>query len=266
MKTGVFSIEGIKAREIDLPAVFGTDVRPELISRAVLHEASLRLQPKGAFKLAGLQTTAAMRGRKESYRAIKNRGISRLPREKLPKGRFGRVRIVPFAVGGRRAHPPNPEEVLVEQMNRKEYEKALKSAIAATARADLVKARGHKFDGNAPIVVDDAFESLAKTKDVQAFFEKIGLGSEITRAANGSKRKSGVRKTRSGGTKRPKSMLVVVKEGAKVLKAARNIPGVDVCTLKGLKAELLAPGCVPGRLTVWSEGAIKELANWKLVM
>ena len=265
MKVSVFSLDGAKAKEIELPEVFEMEVRPELISRAVLHEASLRLQPKGAFKLAGLQTTAEMRGRKESYRAIKNRGISRLPREKLPKGRFGRVRIVPFAVGGRRAHPPNPEKVLIEQMNRKEYEKAVKSAIAATAHAELVKARGHRFDGQAPIVVEDAFEALAKTKDVKAFFEKIGLSEELERAADGSKKRTGVRKRR-GGTERPRSVLVVVRDGASVLKAARNLPGVDACTLKGLKAELLAPGCAPGRLTVWSEGAVKELANWKLVM
>jgi len=262
MKADVFSVDGKKEKSIELPAVFGEEVRTDLITRAVLHENSLELQPKGAYKLAGLQTTAHMRGRKEAYRAIKNKGISRLPRERLPKGRFGKVKIVPFAVGGRRAHPPNPEKLLVELMNRKEYQKALRSAIAATADSALVKARGHRFAGNVPLVVDDSFESLSKTKDVEAAFEKMGLGADLERASNGAKKKSGVRKMRKGGVRRPRSILVVVKDGTKIAKAARNLPGVDVCTLKGLQARLLAPGCAPGRLAVWSESVVKELGSW----
>jgi len=262
MKADVFSVDGNKAKQIELPSVFAEEVRPDLITRAVLHENSLELQPKGAYKLAGLQTTAHMRGRKEAYRAIKNKGISRLPRERLPKGRFGKVRIVPFSVGGRRAHPPNPAKILIERMNAKEYAKAMRSAVAATADAALVKARGHRFAGNVPLVIDASFESLSKTRDVQAAFEKMGLGADLERADNGARKKSGVRKMRKGGVRRPTSVLVIVQDGAKVVKAARNLPGVDVCTLKGLQARLLAPGCAPGRLAVWSEAVMKELGTW----
>jgi len=261
MKAGVYSIEGNKAREIELPKVFDEDVRPDLIKRAVLHEQSMEYQPKGAHKLAGMQTTAEYQGRKENYRAIKNHGISRLPREKLPKGRFGRVRMLPFAVGGRRAHPPNPDKVLVESMNHKEYQKALRSAIAATARKDLVAARGHKFDGvNVPIVVEEKFESIAKTKDVAAFVGKLGLAKDVGRARDNSKARSGVLSRRRGGRDVPRSVLFVVKEGCAVQKAARNLAGADVCSLKNLDARMLAPGAKPGRLTVWSETVLKDIA------
>jgi len=258
MKAGVYSNDGKKGGDVELPAVFSTPVRKEIIARAVQHEQSMRRQPKGAYKLAGMQTTAHMRGRKEAYRAIKNKGISRLPRERLPKGRFGKVRIVPFAVGGRRAHPPNPEENLVEEMNRKEYSFALKSAIAATAKPELVKARGHVAPASVPVIVGTEFEALAKARDVAAFFCGAGMENELARGAK--KSKSGLRSKRSGGKKEAKTVLIVVSEGAAVAKAARNLAGVDVCTVKGLKVELLAPGCAPGRLTVWSEQAIKELA------
>ena len=56
-----------------------------------------------------------------------------------------------------------------------------------------------------------------------------------------------------------KSILIVTGKKANVFKAARNLPGVDVCVAQNLNAELLAPGCVPGRLVLWSESAIKAL-------
>ena len=54
--------------------------------------------------------------------------------------------------------------------------------------------------------------------------------------------------------------MIVTKENSPVARAARNLPGVEVCAVRNLNAELLAPGCLPGRLTVWSEGAVKALA------
>lgn len=260
MKTSVVSVDGAKLREIELPAVFSEQVRQDLIIRAVLHEASKEFQPKGVHKLAGMQTTAEYRGRKEQYRSTKNKGISRLPREKLPKGRFGRVRMIPFAVGGRRAHPPVVMKVLVEEMNRKEYAKALRSAIAATADCECVKTRGHRVDIALPLVVEAKFEMIAKTKDVEAVLQKIGLSRDLARARDGTKARSGVLTLRKGGKKVPKSVLIVVADGKPLGKAARNIPGVDVCTVKKLEARKLAPGGHPGRLTVWCESAMKELS------
>ena len=43
--------------------------------------------------------------------------------------------------------------------------------------------------------------------------------------------------------------------------AARNLAGVDVVTVAGLNAELLAPGTHAGRLTIWSESAIRSLGE-----
>ncbi len=260
MKAGVYSIEGKKISEMELPKVFDEEVRPELIKRAVFHEQSEEYQPKGAYKLAGMQTTAEYQGRKENYRAIKNKGISRLPREKLPKGRFGRVRMLPFAVGGRRAHPPNPDKVLIEKMNNKEYAKAMRCAIAATASKKLVGKRGHLFGGDVPIVIEAKFESIAKTRDVAAAIEKLGLMNDVEKSRNGTKARSGVGVRRRGGRDVPRSVLFVVKEGCAAQKAARNLAGADVCSLKNLDARKLAPGAKPGRLTVWSESVLKEMA------
>ncbi|MFH1448626.1 MAG: 50S ribosomal protein L4, partial [Candidatus Micrarchaeota archaeon] len=146
MKANVYSLTGQVLRQIDIPKVFEGIVREDIISRAVISEQTRNYQPKGPYKYAGIETSADYQGRKESYRSIKNRGISRLPREKLPNGRFGRVRIVPFSVKGRRAHPPKPERILIEKINKKEYKKAINYAIAATSRKEIVSKRGHKVD------------------------------------------------------------------------------------------------------------------------
>ena len=172
MKAEIYSIDGVVIGSIDLPKVFETPVRDDLIKRAVLSEQSETKQPKGVHPLAGFHTSAKLRGRKEAYRSLKNKGISRLPREKLPKGRFGRVRMVPSAVGGHRSHPPHPEEILVEKMNKREHKKALLCAIAATADKTLVAARGHKFK-TVPIVIEEKMESLSKTKDVMNTLKKL---------------------------------------------------------------------------------------------
>ena len=63
--------------------------------------------------------------------------------------------------------------------------------------------------------------------------------------------------------KTPKSILVVVSDTKTVRSSLKNLPGIDVATPESLNTELLAPGGDPGRLTVFSEAAIKTLEGWK---
>jgi len=55
---------------------------------------------------------------------------------------------------------------------------------------------------------------------------------------------------------------VVVKDPAKVRRLFGNLPGVEVVSPAGLNAEVLAPGGHPGRLTMFSEGALEVLRSW----
>jgi large subunit ribosomal protein L4e len=45
------------------------------------------------------------------------------------------------------------------------------------------------------------------------------------------------------------------------MKAAENLPGVNVVIVTDLNAEMLAPGTHPGRLTIWTSDAIKRLTE-----
>jgi large subunit ribosomal protein L4e len=163
-------------------------------------------------------------------------------------------------VGGRKAHPPKAEKDQGKRINDKERQLAVRSAIAATADVELVRERGHQFDESVelPLVVSDEFEELVKTKEALAFLEAVGLDADIERADE-RKVRAGRGKTRGRKYTRPKSVLFVTSEEPS--KAARNLAGVDVATAANVSAEDLAPGTHPGRLTVWTESALAEVAD-----
>ena len=53
MKVKVFNLEGEPVEEIELPKVFSTPFRPDLIRRAVIASWTHRIQPKGRSPYAG---------------------------------------------------------------------------------------------------------------------------------------------------------------------------------------------------------------------
>jgi large subunit ribosomal protein L4e len=263
MKTSVFALDGKKLHEIELPNVFETEFHPELIKRAVLSSQTARLQPKGAFIMAGRMNSAEYRGarRLPTHERSINVGHARLPRLKNRKGLlYGRVARVPQAVGGTSPHAPKVEKKLWERINKKEKRKALASAIAASAKKELVAKRHVLAEGiSLPIVIEDKFEGLKKTRDVIAVLTSLKLEKDLENAKAKRRRKSGKSKRRGRKIKQKKSVLIITKNNSPVYKAARNIAGIDVCELRNLNSELLAPGCLAGRLAVWTESAIKGL-------
>lgn len=261
----VLDLNGKAGGQLELPMQFAEPVRPDLIRRAFHAQATLRLQPKGTYPLAGLQTTAEYFGRRHRPRASINVGRSRLPREKLSQLRLGKVRRVPHARSGRRAHPPKVQKILVERINFKEKNKAIRSAITATTIPELVKARGHRIAAlHLPLVVSSSIESLKRVADARAVLEKLGLGEDLQRAAEGRRLRSGRSRLRKGGFRTPKSVLIVYGNDAGIWKATRNIPGVKAIAVDKLDAESLAPGGVAGRLTLWTESAVKKMAKEQL--
>ncbi len=261
MKLNVLSLNGEVKESIEAPKAFNEDVRRDLIIRAVRAELSKTYQPKGVYRWAGLQTSADYIGNKDKYRTMKNRGAAMLPHEKLPKGRYGRVRIIPFAVTGRRAHPPKPEKVLEEKINKKEWQKALRSAIAASAHPEIVKARTGE-DYKVPYVFVDDVENLAKAKDVVDFLKKVGLYEDVEKSHISRKRITGIRRKRKVRAVRVrKSILFVVADDSPLIKGAGNLPGVKVVKVSDLTVNDVAPGGLPGRLVVWSKSAIMKLGE-----
>jgi len=110
-----------------------------------------------------------------------------------------------------------------------------------------------------PLVVADEFEDLVKTREVVETLEALGVYDDIERADEGKTVKSGQGKTRGRKYKRPSSILFVTSDEPS--KAARNLAGADVATAADVNAEDLAPGTHAGRLTVWTESALEEVAE-----
>jgi large subunit ribosomal protein L4e len=241
------NLNGRTVGEIELPAVFDVDYRPDLIKKAVLAAQANRLQPYGPRLYAGMETSATGWG--------SGRGVSHVPRL-VNSSRAARV---PHAKGGRRAHPPKPEADRSEKVNTKERRYAIRSAIAATTDPTLVSLRGHIFEAELPVVAVNDLENLERTKQVIEFLEAAGLYEDVIRAKEGRHIRAGRGKLRGRKYKHKKSILIVAGEDSPILKAARNLSGVDVVTVDSLNAELLAPGTHAGRLTVWTESAIGKL-------
>ena len=244
MKAQVRTLTGEIAHEVDLPEIFNEEYRPDLIKRAVLALQSTRFQPHGT----DMRTSA------ESWGS--GRGVAQVPRIK----NSSKVARVPQATGGRAAHPPKVAKVLVKEINRKEKQKALRSAIAASTSPDLVRERGHLFEGDLPLVLEDRFEEITRTGDVIAALSALGVYADVERAKASRKVRAGRGTMRGRRYKQRKSVLIVT--GNEPLRAARNLAGVDAVTVNQLNTELLAPGTHAGRLTVWTESAIRRLEEF----
>lgn len=253
-KVSVLGLDGKKIKEILLPTTFQTVYRPDLIRRAVLACIANRIQPQGRDPNAGKRRSAESRG--------PGTGRARVPRvrgggtRKADQGAF-----VPMTVGGRVAFPPRVEKKIKEKINKKERKLAIKSAIAATGNVHLVKERGHQFEEyvTLPLIITNEIEDIEKTKEIIEVFKKIGIYPDIIRAAK-KKIRAGKGKMRGRKYKRKKSILIIVSDLEKnIIKAARNIQGVDVSFVKYISAENLAPGGHPGRLVIWTESAFAEL-------
>lgn len=262
MKINILDTQANQKGEIQLPKVFETTFRPDLIKRVVLAIQSHRRQPNGVDPLAGKRTSAHYHGVRKGPHHMMNIETARMKRiHGGPPGLQLRARFVPQAVKGRVAHPPKVEKKWKQKVNKKERILATKSAIAATIIKEIVIKRGHKINGiNLPIVIVDDIQNFTKTKQVKEFLEKIGLKEELERTKN-KKVRAGRGKSRGRKYKKKKSILFVVSEDKGISKAVKNIPGTDFSIVKNINAELLAPGTHAGRLTIWSESAIKKLGE-----
>ena len=248
MKVPILDTENKPVEEVEMPMVFQTPYRPDVIRRAVIAQQSHGFQPQGRDPMAGKRTTAESMG--------VGLGIARVPRIKGGRRAAFGVSIV----GGHQAFPPRAEKRIRKEINKKERRLAMRSGIAATAVRDIVAGRGHVIDfvGQLPLVVDDSIQLLSKTREVRDLFVNLGLWPDVERAER-RKIRAGRGKTRGRKRRVGKGPLIVVSEDLGIGKASANIPGVDVAEVSDLNAELLAPGGHPGRLVIWTRSAFTSL-------
>lgn len=268
MKIPILDTSNTEKGSKELPRQFEEPIHPDLIARAVLTIQSNKRQQYGAFPLAGKLASAKLSRRRRDYKGSYGIGISRIPR-KIMSHRGTRFNwqgaFAPGTVGGRRAHPPKAEKILQKAINEKENRKAIRSAIAATINTNLIKARNHIIPEKFPFIITEDFENTEKTKQVNEILKKIGFAKELKRCSD-TKIRAGKGKMRGRKYISKRGALIVVSKECKLLKTAGNIPGIEVVIVNSLNAEMLAPGTIPGRLTLFTDAAIDKLNKENLFM
>jgi len=262
MKADVKGMDGKKAKDVSLPSHFNEAFRPDLIKKAVLAVQSHNIQPYGAFPRAGLGYSSYVSKRRKEYKSSYGHGNSRTPRKAMTRRGLHFFHVgatVPNTVGGRRAHPPKAEKIWDEKLNINERRKAIRSAIAATMDSKLVKKRGHTTKS---IIIDSKIEEMKKTKEIYDILVKL-MPEEMIRIGY-KKVRAGKGKKRGRKYQLKKGPLIIVSNKCDLIKAAINLQSIDICIVNDLNAELLAPGCDAGRLTIWTEKALEKLDKERL--
>merc|ERR1719327_2575817 len=122
-------------------------------------------------------------------------------------------------------------------------------------------ARGHRIGevSELPLVVSDGAESIQKTKQALEMFKAVGCGEELTKVSDSKKVRSGKGKMRNRRYTMRRGPLVVYAEDNGLVRACRNIPGVETACVDSLNLLNVAPGGNFGRFIIWTEGAFKKL-------
>ena len=251
-------LEGKEIESFELPSVFETPFRREVIKKVYVNVLSAKFQPQGRYPAAGEMVSAESRNT--------GLGIARIARAR-GEGfqRAGQAAGVASVRSGRLAHPPVSWKKNQKKINKKEKQLGLFSAIAATSKKEIMESRGHKLGkmSEFPIVVSNELEKITKTSDLRKTLVSLGLEEDLARSNNIVRVRSG--KSRMRGRKRLSALscLIVVSKGSPVGKLKSSLPGVNVVSIENLSIMDLVPGTKPVRLALYTKNAIDYMHNMK---
>lgn len=142
---------------------------------------------------------------------------------------------------------------------------ATASAIAASSVPALVLARGHRIENipEFPCVLSSSALAIAKTREAVALLKSLGAYPDVLKVKKSRKLRAGKGKLRNRRHRQRRGPLIVFNpespESASLVKAFRNIPGIEICSVKTLNLLQLAPGGHLGRFVIWTDSAFKAL-------
>lgn len=255
----VQTLEGDMATDssttVPLPDVMKASIRPDIVNFVHANISKNSRQPYAVSKRAGHQTSA------ESWGT--GRAVSRIPR--VPGGgthRAGQGAFGNMCRGGRMFAPTKIWRRWHRKINVNQKRYAVVSAIAASAIPSLVLARGHRIESvpELPLVISDSAEGIEKTSSAIKVLKQIGALPDAEKAKDSHAIRPGKGKMRNRRYISRKGPLIVYgTEGAKLVKAFRNIPGIDIVNVERLNLLKLAPGGHLGRFVIWTKTAFEKL-------
>src|SRR6187200_3546671 len=162
IKTKILQIDGKESGTKQLPEVFDTPFRPDIIHKVYVSLMSHSFQKQGRYPAAGEIVSAESRNT--------GLGIARIARAR-GEGfqRAGQAAGVAGVRKGRLTHPPVSWKNTYKKINKKERQLGLCSAIAATSNREIIEKRGHKVGkiSEFPIIVSNDLEKITKTSELR---------------------------------------------------------------------------------------------------
>ncbi|OKO99799.1 60S ribosomal protein L4-B [Penicillium subrubescens] len=253
-----------------LPTVFGAPIRPDIVQYVEKRKtrtwqvhtgmAKNKRQPYAVSEKAGEQTSA------ESWGT--GRAVARIPR--VSGGgthRAGQAAFGNQCRSGRMFAPTKVWRKWHQKLNLNQKRFATASALAASSVPALLFARGHRVAKvpEVPLVVESkTFQgaALTKTKAAIALLQALGAGDDLVKVQKSRKLRAGKGKLRNRRFRQRRGPLVVYNpevDGKELVRAFRNVPGVETSSVFSLNLLQLAPGGHLGRFIVWTSSAFEAL-------
>merc|ERR1740123_1503392 len=241
--------------EAAMPAVFSAPIRDDIVSFVHANMSKNRRQAHGVFHLQGHQHSA------ESWGT--GRAVARIPRiSGSGTHRSGQAAFGNQCRKGRMFAPLKIWRKWHRKINTNQKRHAVAAALAASACAPLVMARGHRVNDVPELPrVSDAVNA-SSTGGLLNALNQLGAKEDLHRVRKSKKMRNGHGKYRYSRFTMRKGPLIVYGNGdSNVKRCARNLPGVDSCNVHRLNLLQLAPGGHIGRFTVFTSDAFNCLDN-----
>jgi large subunit ribosomal protein L4e len=246
---------GKKVATTKWAGVLDVPVRPDVVHHVHRDISKNQRQPYAVSKAAGHQTSA------ESWGT--GRAVARIPR--VPGGgthRAGQGAFGNMCRGGRMFAPTKVYRRWHRKVNVNQRRYAIVSALAASASAPLVLARGHRIEEipEVPLVVsNDTIVNLEKTSQAIKLLKTLKAYADVEKVKDSKVIRAGKGKGRNRRYVQRKGPLVIYDQKTSVAHAFRNLPGIDILSVDRLNILLLAPGGHLGRFVIWTQAAFQKL-------
>jgi len=148
------------------------------------------------------------------------------------------------------------------RVNKNQRRYAIVSALAASSSTALVFARGHRIDQipEVPLVVaDNTIVDVKKTRVAINILKTLNAYADVERVIDSKKIRAGKGKMRNRRYVKRRGPLIVYDKKSTLLRAFRNIPGIQFCCVQRLNLLKLAPGGHLGRFIIWTQSAFQQL-------
>ncbi|KAL8822896.1 MAG: hypothetical protein Q9191_006378 [Dirinaria sp. TL-2023a] len=258
-----------------LPDVFKAPIRPDIVQSVHAGMAKNKRQPYAVSEKAGHQTSAESWGT-DMYSLYESkmleeelgRAVARIPR--VSGGgthRAGQAAFGNQCRSGRMFAPTKVWRKWHQKINLNQKRFATASALAASSVPSLLLARGHRISSvpEVPLVVSsEAFAGakITKTASALALLVAVGAMPDAAKARASRKLRSGKGKLRGRRHRQRRGPLVVYnpeEDGKELVRAFRNIPGLETNSVFALNLLQLAPGGHLGRFIIWTSSAFAAL-------